>query len=173
MTVTPLLGAIKWVAFPFAPRGWALCNGQAMSISEHEDLFALIGTTYGGNGVTTFCLPDLRGRTPVGVGAMAEWNVSLGMQDGAESVALTQATMPGHTHTVGISEARATRTAPGPTDSVLAGGHRAFVDASLADGALGLEAVERVGGAQAHNNMQPFLTLTAVIATTGVFPSRS
>ncbi|WP_110240277.1 phage tail protein [Nocardioides gilvus] len=175
MSTEPYVGAIQWVSFNFAPRHWALCNGQLLSINQYQVLFALLGTTYGGNGVTTFALPDLQGRTPIGVPGGAAAGESLG----ESSHTLLGSQLPQHAHTIGVSDARATSVVPGPASAVLAGGNRAFVDRAVGDGAaetaptMSAGAVSVVGGTQPHDNMQPFLTLNAIICLNGIYPNRS
>lgn len=172
MSTEPLLGAIKWVAFDFAPRGWALCNGQLLPISPNHALFSLLGIKYGGDGRTTFALPDLRGRTPIGWVAGND-PYALGAKVGAEAHTLTVAELPRHTHFVGVSDGRAVSNDPGPATPVQAGGSRAFVDREIAEENMSPAAVSSVGGGQPHDNMQPYLTLNAVIALDGIYPGRS
>ncbi|WP_217177053.1 phage tail protein [Streptomyces sp. AC495_CC817] len=161
----PFLGEIRRVAFPFAPRGWALCDGHILSISQNQALFALLGTTYGGDGRTTFALPDLRGRTPIGVGSGIDWG-----EVGGEAVhTLTTAEMPAHTHLV--------RAATGAADTASpAGAYWAAADQPAygsGDGtAMSPAAIGTAGGNQAHENLSPYLAVTHIIALTGVFPSR-
>jgi microcystin-dependent protein len=163
---TPFLGEVKLVGFGFAPRGWALCDGQIMPINQNQTLFALLGTTYGGNGSTTFGLPDLRGRTPIHMGE----GFKTGQKGGAEGVALDVATMPAHPHPAMGTTAAGTQ--PLPADAVLAATNNLYRQPTtltpLHPGTVG-----NTGGGQAHNNMQPFLTLNFAIATSGIFPSRN
>ncbi|MCD6639537.1 MAG: tail fiber protein [Nocardioides sp.] len=166
MSIEPHLGEIMWVPFNFAPKGWALCNGQLLPINQNQALFALLGTQYGGNGQTNFALPDLRGRTPIGQGVDP-----VGLVQGAEFHTLTATQMPAHTHTHGVSERRAVTGDPGPGNPVLASGAQAFTAPRAANAVHAPTAVSSVGGSQPHPNMQPFLTLTAVIAIQGIFPS--
>jgi microcystin-dependent protein len=161
------LGQIKLWACNFAPRGWALCNGQIMSINANQALFAILGTTYGGNGQTTFALPDLRGRTPVNWGN----GTSLGAVGGAESHTLTINEIPAHMHTVSGSSNSATLGDPTgaqwPTDNA-----KPFSTATP-DTQLSPVAIGNTGASQPHSNMQPYLTLNFCIALTGIFPSRN
>lgn len=167
------LGQIMPVAFNFAPRGFALCDGQLMSIAQNSALFALLGTQYGGDGKTTFALPDLRGRTPVGYGNSALGNVPIGQVAGAETVTLTAAELPSHNH-----QSNGTTTAGGlrnPTGA-LYGTSTAATYATAASGAqvaLNAQTVTPAGQGQPHENMQPFRTLNFCIAITGIFPSRN
>lgn len=169
MSNEPFLGEIMWVSFPFAPKNWALCNGQLLPINQNQALFALLGTTYGGDGRVNFALPDLRGRTPIG------WHAgsprSLGQREGAPAHTLSVAELPTHTHSHGVSERRAASSDPGPTNPHPASGAQAYTAPGAANSALAPSAVTSVGGSQPHQNMQPFLTLTAIIALQGIFPS--
>ncbi len=162
----------------FAPRNWALCDGQILSIAQNTALFSLLGTTYGGNGQTTFALPDLRGRVPIhfGVGPGLS-SRSLGQVDGAENVALTGTQMPSHSHSggmvAGASSQPASVTDPAgrvfaaPTD-----GGNVYSDA--ASGQLGGGGtLPSDGGNQPHSNIQPYTCINFCIATAGIFPSRN
>jgi microcystin-dependent protein len=161
----PLLGEIRMFAGNFAPIDWALCNGQTLSIQQHQALFSIIGTMYGGDGVTTFRLPDLRGRTPIGAGSSSGLTPrSEGEMGGVESVTLNANQMPAHTHSVLASR---TQTTNRPDGGYVAG-PGAF--AQSADTQLAASAI--AGGSQAHANMQPFLALNFIIALEGVYPSR-
>jgi microcystin-dependent protein len=162
---TPYIGEIRMFAGSFAPAGWALCDGSLLPISEHDALFSLIGTTYGGDGQVTFALPDLRGRSMVGSGqgpGLAAYQ--LGELGGVEQVTLTLAQLPAH-EVPTSSEAR-TRTVPQPGSSLATGG--AYVADSEATTAVAL-----VGGGQPHENMPPYLVINWIIALFGIFPSRS
>ena len=165
----PFLGEIKIVAFGYAPRNWAMCNGQFMPINQNQALFSLLGTMYGGNGQTTFALPDLRGQTPIHVGG--SFNVQ-GQKGGEQAHTLSQSEMPLHTHV--MNGTKTTATLDGPAGNLL--GALATLNAYSSGGALQPMAagtVGNAGGSQAHLNMQPFLTLTFCIALTGIFPSRN
>lgn len=162
----PFLGEIQFVAFNYAPRGWAFCNGQLLPINQNQALFSLLGTMYGGNGQTTFALPDLRGRVPLGYsGADPQ-----GSAGGAEAVTLSSIHLPPHLHTFAVSERPASSTSP--TGKHLASGTRTY-GGPAANTALAADSVTNAGGSQAHTNMQPYLTLQAVIALQGIFPSRN
>jgi microcystin-dependent protein len=162
----PFLAEIKLVGFNFAPQGWALCNGQLLPINQNQALFSLLGTTYGGNGQTTFALPDLRGRTPIHVGS----GVSLGERAGTESHTLSVQELPGHTHAVRASQDAAD--SPIPQDNLLAAANGLY---GPADALVPLRTgtVAATGGSQAHPNMQPYLALHFCIALQGIFPSRN
>ena len=172
----PFLGQIKILGFNFAPRGYATCDGQILPISQNQSLFAILGTTYGGDGRTSFALPDLRGRLPVHTGT----TTPLGQKAGAENVSLSAAEMGPHTHSVrGSSNA----SSAGPAGKVLGtdmGGGRGSLDAYVVPANPSLQ-VEIVSGTigpqgttgQGHNNMQPSLVLNFCIALQGLFPSRN
>lgn len=171
----PFVAEIRIFAGNFAPRGWAFCNGQLLPIAQNTALFSLIGTTYGGDGRSTTALPNLEGRAPMhpgrGPGLTAR---RLGERGGVETVTLTEAQMPNHTHTL--------RANAFPASFQIPNGSRTFARSSngnayranpsnlvpMADGAL-----TSTGGSQAHNNMQPFLTMNYIIALVGLYPSRS
>lgn len=165
----PFLSEVRMMSFGYAPRSWAHCNGQLLPINQNQALFALLGTTFGGNGQTTFALPDLRGRTPIHVGA----GHTLGEQGGEQAHTLSIAELPEHVHGMnGASDA---------ADSGVPGGNllgavdpTTFGNAYAAPAALAAlvpNAIANVGGSQAHLNMQPFLTLSFCIALQGIFPS--
>lgn len=161
----PFLSEIRLMSFVFAPKGWALCNGQLLPINQNQALFSLLGTTYGGNGQTNFALPDLRGRVPIHVGGGHTLGESSGQQ--AHTVSISE--LPTHTHFVNFSTQQANTDAPtgnfpAQTVSPLYGPPQSLV-------AMNAAAVTNVGGSQAHLNMQPFLTLSFCIALQGIFPS--
>ena len=166
----PFLGEISWFAGNFAPRGWAFCDGQSLAISSNTALFSILGTTYGGDGRTTFALPDMRGRMPVHDGNGPGLSQRrLGQKSGTETVALTAAEMPSHSHTAMASSASGSLNTP--EGNVLAGIRRGYDDS--ANVAMDASAIANNGGGQAHNNMPPFQVLNCIIATQGIFPSRS
>lgn len=161
----PFLSEIRIMSFVFAPKGWALCNGQLLPINQNQGLFSLLGTTFGGDGRVNFALPDLRARTPLHVGS----GHTLGERGGEQAHTLSIAEIPTHTHTVSGSTA-ATGGNANPTNRVLGGGNNVYHSpASLA--AMTAGTVANTGGSQAHLNMQPFLTLSFCIALQGIFPS--
>jgi microcystin-dependent protein len=159
----PFLGEIRMMSYVFAPKGWALCNGQLLPINQNQALFSLLGTTFGGDGRVNFALPDLRGRTPIHVGS----GHTLGEGGGAQAHSLTLSELPTHSHVFQASSA------PGSTatsnGNILAAADLYAAPANLT--ALSAESVSSVGGSQAHLNMQPFLTLSFCIALQGIFPS--
>jgi len=159
----PFLAEIRLMSFVFAPRGWALCNGQLLPINQNQGLFSLLGTRFGGDGKVNFALPDLRGRTPIHVGS----GHTLGERGGELAHTLSIAEIPQHTHVLNASAS------PGNTKSP-AGSVMARSLEQPYGPASGLEAspvVTNIGGSQAHLNMQPFLTLSFCIALQGIFPS--
>jgi microcystin-dependent protein len=164
----PFLSEIRMMSFNFAPKGWALCNGQFLPINQNQALFSLLGTTYGGNGQTTFALPDLRGRTPIHTGS---GNI-LGQAGGQTSHTLTQSEMPQHVHALnGTSNAATTDTPAGTVELAQAAIDVFRQPTSLV--AMEAGAVSSTGGSQAHENMMPYLTLSFCIALQGIFPSQN
>lgn len=163
---TPFLAELKIVPYEFAPRGWALCNGQLLPINQNQALFALLGTTYGGDGRVNFALPDFRGRIPVHVGG----GLTLGTRGGAEAHTLSLAELPTHGHTFGSNNQATTGTI---ADSVPAVKRRFGVNIyAPPPGTINLLGQgPPVGGSQAHTNLQPYLTLNVIIALQGIFPS--
>ena len=171
----PYVGQVIAVGFNFAPVGWQICDGSLLPISQYETLFALIGTTYGGDGQTTFAVPDLRGRVAVGAGqGNGLSNYLLGQQSGVEQVTLLTGNMPSHTH---IPMAAATNSTPTPSTSVVLASSTAPVNiyassanpVALAPGVVSTAP----GGALPHDNMQPYLTVTYIISLYGIFPQQS
>jgi microcystin-dependent protein len=171
----PFLGEIRMFAGNFAPRGWAFCYGQLLSIAQNSALFAILGTTYGGNGTTTFALPDLRGRVPIGTGAGPGLTPrSLGELSGQENVTLTAQQMPSHAHAAQCSSGNGNSNAPaGKLWSKDAGVQSATYTSSAPDGTMAGTAIASAGGSQPHNNMQPYLGMSYIIALQGIFPSRN
>jgi microcystin-dependent protein len=164
--MTPFLGQLMLVAFNYAPTGYQMCNGQTLGINQYTALFSLLGTTYGGNGVNTFQLPNLQGRTPVGVGN----GISYGEVAGTDAHTLISAEVPPHTHALNATT-QAASTKPGG-NAVAAGGGSCFTSpTSLV--AMNSATIGNAGGSQPHENRQPFLVMTWVIAMVGIFPSRS
>lgn len=176
----PFVGQIMPVGFSFAPRGWALCDGQLLPISQNDALFSLLGTTYGGDGRTTFALPDLRGRVAVHAGhgpGLADR--PLGQRGGAEQVALVATQMPSHTHTitstVRVVDDTGNQRDPGGAYLARANdGESNYTDAKDTTGTLaGVgSTAETTGGSQPHENMPPYLVVNWCIALVGVYPSR-
>jgi len=166
---TAFIGEIKLVPYSFAPRGYAFCAGQLLSIAQNTALFSLIGTTYGGDGVTTFALPDLRGRAALHVGT-GQATYSIGENAGAESVTLTVSQLPVHAHDPVVAGAGGNDVSS-PSGARLASGGRALYASS--SGAGSLMPLAAAGGGGAHNNMAPYLVLNFIIALQGIFPSRN
>lgn len=162
----PFLSEIKIVSFNFAPKGWALCNGQQLPINQNQALFALLGTTYGGNGQTTFALPNLRGRLPIHMGA----GHTLGEAAGSSAVTITQQTMPQHLH-FEMAQPAAGNQLPAVGGLFAQASNVYRTPDSLI--AINPASVSNVGGSQAHNNMMPYLCLNFIIALQGIFPSRN
>jgi microcystin-dependent protein len=163
---TPYLSEIRIVSFNFPPKGWAFCNGQTLPINQNQALFSLLGTTYGGNGTTTFQLPNLQARMPVHMGN----GFDQGQSGGEENHTLTIAEMPAHTHQAQGTGANAS--SPGAENNTWASSTKNPYSTS-SNTTLSPASVSMTGGSQPHNNMPPYLTLNFVIALTGIFPSRS
>ena len=167
----PFVGEIRMFAGNFAPRGWAFCDGQLLSVSQNDALFSLFGTIYGGDGRTTFGLPDLRGRVPVHAGSGPGLSDRrLGTKSGAEKVTLTVNQLPAHSHTMQASSAAAT--ADEPTSNVLASSAgTSYYTAGAPSAAMG-GTVGNSGGSQSHSNLMPFLCIHFIVALVGIYPSR-
>ncbi|WGY03958.1 tail fiber protein [Nocardioides sp. QY071] len=163
----PFLSEIRLMSFNFPPQGWALCNGQFLPINQNQALFSLLGTTYGGNGQTTFALPDLRGRVPIHMGG----GFTLGQTGGQEAHTVTVGELPAHTHAVRVS-ATSTGGTASPAGAYLGGANNAY-RSGPASTSLNPASVTSVGGSQPHENRQPFLTLSFCIALQGIFPSQT
>lgn len=166
----PFLAEIRIMSFVFAPKGWALCNGQLLPINQNQALFSLLGTTFGGDGQVNFALPDLRARTPVHVGS----GHTLGERGGEQTHTLSIAELPTHAHALNASNSDGDAPVPfsNGQGNVLAANASAFYNPSNHP-LVAMEAgsVTSVGGSQAHLNMQPFLALNFCIALQGIFPS--
>ena len=159
----PFLSEIRIVSFVFAPKGWALCNGQLLPINQNQALFSLLGTTFGGDGRVNFALPDFRGRIPIHVGG----SHTLGERGGAQAHTLSVNELPAHTHVAKAATAVGSATAP--AGNVFAASRGSY--AASATTTTHPATITSVGGSQAHLNMPPFLTLNFVIALQGNFPS--
>ena len=162
----PFLWEIRMMSFVFAPKGWALCNGQLLPINQNQALFSLLGTTYGGNGQTTFGLPNLQSRTPIHVGN----GHALGEQGGEQAHTLSISELPTHTHVFNASQSNAGL--PVPTNNLFGTSNNMYAAATNLV-AVNAGTITNVGGSQAHLNMQPFLTLSFCIALQGIFPSQN
>lgn len=163
----PFLSEIRIMSFVFAPKGWALANGQLLPINQNQALFSLLGTTFGGDGRVNFALPDIRGRTPIHVGQ----GHTLGEQGGEQAHTLILTEMPQHTHVLDGSGATANTDTPGTTTLLGGSAPNDLYTGFASPTALNPSTVTNVGGGQAHLNMQPFLTLNFCIALQGIFPS--
>jgi len=170
----PFVGEIRMVPFNFAPTGWALCNGQILPISQNAALFSLLGTQYGGNGQSTFALPNLQGSAPV----MADGSqIAIGQSGGVETVTLTTDQIPAHTHSLNSVSAAGNQTEP--TGNVWAqgstGGNATYnaYSSGTPNSVMNPGTVAAAGGGQPHNNLQPYLVVNFIIALVGVFPPRS
>ena len=163
----PFLAEIRVMSFDFAPKGWALCDGQLLPINQNQALFSLLGTTFGGDGRVNFGLPDLRARTPIHFGNAH----TLGERGGEQNHTLSTPELPGHTHSVRVSSSATGGTAS-PNGNYLGGANNAY-HAPFSPTTLVADTVTTVGGSQAHLNTQPFLTLNFSIALQGIFPSQN
>lgn len=166
----PYVGEIKMFAGDFAPDGWMFCNGQLLQIVDYDTLFYLIGTTYGGDGETTFALPDLRGRFPVHMGNNSVATHSIGERAGTEAVTLTTQQLPAHSHlpicnTTGSNDSRA-------TNNVWGAGRLAFNN-SAPDASMNSSAIASAGANQPHENMPPFLAVNFIISLFGIYPTQT
>ena len=179
----PFLAEVRIVGFNFAPRGWAFCDGQILPINQNQSLYSLLGTTYGGDGRTSFALPDLRGRTPIHVGESDSGTFYReGQKSGEETHTLSVSELPNHSHPMGAVGDTADSGLPADADG---SNPRYLAQASSSVGSvysgtsdnltqqLSSAAVTNVGGGQAHENMQPYLALNFCIALQGLFPSRN
>ena len=169
----PFVGELACVPYNFAPPGWFLCHGQPLPIAEYDALFALIGTTYGGDGLETFNLPDLRGRVPIGFGqGPGLSSYPAGTQVGSEYVTVTVEQCPAHNHDLMCSSAAGTQTSPANhVPAKFSNGDPAYHPAT--DGAsMNADMLSLQGGSQPHENRQPYLTLNWIIAHVGIFPIR-
>jgi len=163
----PFLSEIRIMSFNFAPKGWALSNGQLLPINQNQALFSLLGTTFGGDGRVNFALPDIRGRVPTHVGS----GLTLGEHAGEQAHTLSIAETPTHTHGVNASSA-ATGGSAAPAGNYLGGGNNVYASPNAGSlTPLQPGTVTTIGGSQAHLNMQPFLALSFCIALQGIFPS--
>lgn len=167
----PYVGQLLLVGFAWAPNGWALCQGQTLSISENDVLYSLIGTTYGGDGQTNFALPDLRGQLPIGIGQLpGGGNYVLGQVGGLENVAILAQTYPTHSHLVYGTSGAPNSNSPGAT--ILASGRSIYASNTTPNVDLNSAMVSQSpGSSAAHTNLQPYLTLNWIISLTGRFPS--
>lgn len=168
----PFLAEIKLMSFNYAPKGWALCNGQVLPINQNQALFSLLGTTFGGDGRTNFALPDNRGRTPIHVGS----GHTVGERGGAQAHTLTMAEIPIHTH-----QLRAVQSGSVASNTATATGNflatttpnNMYTGELVSSVSLNAGTISNIGGSQAHSNMQPYLCINFCIALQGIFPSQT
>lgn len=168
---TPYIGEIRMFAGNFAPVGWAFCQGQLLDISQYDALFNLIGTTYGGDGLTTFALPNLQSRLPIhaGTNPATGTTFALGQMAGAEVVTLTVSQIPAHTHTPQANSGIGSQASP--AGNVWANSSNLPYSTNSPAAALSPQALQSSGGSQPHNNMVPYLVINYIIALFGVFPT--
>jgi microcystin-dependent protein len=176
---SPFIATISLFAGSFEPRGWAFCNGQLLSISTNQALFSIIGTTYGGDGVRTFALPDLRGRSPMHWGqGRGLSNRNLGELGGSESVILQVTQIPAHVHTLNASTNTANQASPATnvlavsTDPDVGGAPLNFTGPAGINTFMSPNSIGPAGGNGPHENMEPYLAITFIIALEGIYPSR-
>ncbi|MGE5704361.1 MAG: phage tail protein [Clostridia bacterium] len=162
----PFVGEIRLFANNYAPRGWMFCEGQILQINQNQALYSLLGTVYGGNGVTTFALPDYRGRVPIHVSQ----TIPLGTAQGEAAHTLTINEIPQHTHQVSASSN--TPSSPYPANNAWAATDNTY-DPAATMVTMNANAIGTAGGSQPHNNMQPYLVLNYAIAVQGIYPSRN
>jgi len=169
----PFIGELMLTGYNFCPRGWAAASGQLLPIAQNTALFSLLGTQFGGNGVTTFALPDLRGRTPIGAGqGPGLSDRTIGEQGGEEAVTLTTPEMPAHTHAAYATTQETNTTNPAGALPARKLRTLLYRGGSPADTAMAADAIGVTGGGQPHDNMPPYLAMTWCIALQGIFPSR-
>ena len=167
----PFVGEVRMFAGNFAPRGWAFCDGQLLAVSQNDALFSLLGTIYGGDGRTTFGLPDLRGRLPIHAGSGPGLSPRrLGSKGGAENVTLTVNELPSHTHNWSVNGSQAN--SPKPQDKTFARAAGQAYSSEDASGTLASTTLDAIGGSRSHTNLMPFLCINFIIALFGIYPSR-
>jgi microcystin-dependent protein len=169
----PFVGEIMMVGFNFAPQGWAFCDGALLAIAENDTLFNLIGTTYGGDGQTTFALPDLRGRVPIHIGQGPGLSpYVIGQRAGVENVTLTVNQLPQHAHVVNPAASSGEQTSNRPDNNYPAvGGY--YAASTNSSSPMGAPTLAAAGGGQPHNNIQPVVGINFIISLFGIFPSQN
>lgn len=167
---SPYVGEVRMTGFNYAPEGWASCNGQTLPISEYSTLFQLIGTTYGGDGVSTFQLPNLQGRIPFHQGTSNGNTMVIGEPSGSENISLTASQIPTHTHTLAANTARGGQ--PSPSNGLWAASALDEFSTDAPSHAMAASAILPTGGSQPHDNMPPFLVVNFIISLYGIFPSQ-
>jgi microcystin-dependent protein len=168
---TPYIGEVRMVGFSFAPVGWALCNGQSIPISQNNALFNLIGTTYGGDGVNTFNLPNLQSRIPFHQGTNSQGTMVIGQIAGSETVTLTTSQLPAHTHILAANSGSGTQA--GPTGGVWAGSTLNQFSTATNSHTMDPSTITATGGSQPHDNMPPFLVINFIVALDGIYPTQN
>lgn len=169
----PYIGEIRMVGFNFAPQNWAFCNGQTLPISQYDALFNLIGTTYGGDGVTTFNLPNLQGRIPFHQGTNgAAGTLVIGQSSGSENVTLTTSQIPAHTHTLVAAQGSNSGAQPSPSGGLWAGSSLGQFSTEAPADSMDPSAILSFGGSQPHDNLPPFLVVNFIISLFGIYPSQ-
>lgn len=166
---TPYLAELKLVSFNFAPKGWAVCNGQLLPINQNQAIFSLVGTYYGGNGQSNFALPNLQGRTPISMSS----NFVMGEVGGEENHTLLSTEVPTHTHLVNALKSNATLDLPTGNYFANATGTLTVYNSLASPVALNGATISPVGGSQPHSNLQPYLVMNWIISLQGIFPSRN
>ncbi|MES2056577.1 MAG: tail fiber protein [Pseudomonadota bacterium] len=175
------LGEIRMFPWDWAPKTWALCNGAILGIAQNQALFSLLGTTYGGNGIQTFALPDLRGRVVLGMGQLPGGSYyPEGAAGGVENVTLVTSQLPAHNHLLKGTSTNANANSPsnnylGNAQTSITGGANEMIYASTTTNSVALagNSISNVGGGQSHSNIQPYLTVNYCISTSGIYPSRN
>lgn len=168
----PFVGEIRMFAGNFAPRGWAFCDGQLLAVSQNDALFSLFGTIYGGDGRTTFGLPDMRGRLPIHAGhgpGLSERR--LGSKGGAENVTLTVNQLPSHNHALGVNSELGNQAQPAGALAAARTGDATYVE-DIPDSNFSNSAISNVGGSRSHTNIMPYLCVHFIVALFGIYPSR-
>jgi microcystin-dependent protein len=168
----PYVGEVRLVGFNFAPVGWQLCNGQLLAISENSTLFNLIGTTYGGDGQSTFALPDLRGRVPIHQGSGAGQSYVMGQMGGVESVTINSNTYPTHTHSLQESTQNQSPVA-NPSNNAVGGNLRIYSNQAPTTAMSNAMISVASGGSQPHDNIQPYQAMNWIISLFGIYPSQN
>jgi microcystin-dependent protein len=164
----PFMGEMRWISWNFSPKGWAFCNGQLLPINQNQALFSLLGTMYGGDGRTTFALPDLRGRDAIHMGG----GFTLGERGGEAAHTVTQSELPTHIHFLNVATNNGAAADPAGALFAKTGGPFMYAAPSNLT-SISPTTISSVGGSQPHNNMQPYLVINCIIALTGLFPSQT
>jgi len=167
----PYIGEIRMVGFNFAPVNWALCNGQILAIAQYDALFNLIGTTYGGDGQTTFALPNLQSRIPFHQGTSSQATMVLGQLSGSETVTLTTGQIPAHSHLLNASSGAGTQASP--ANGVWAQSSLEEFSTEALAHTMDPSTIAPTGGSQPHDNMPPFLVINFIISLYGIYPSQN